>query len=468
MDSFPFDEKYLSQIPAIQLLVKLGFTYLQPQRTLALRGGKLSSVLLESILRERLKTNNRIQYKGQTYLFSEENIQAAIQRLKNVKYDGLLRTNETVYDLLILGVSLEQNVDGDNRSFTLNYLDWKNPANNDFHVAAEFPVERSRSIETVRPDIVLFVNGIPFAVIECKAPHIEVQQAVSQTIRNQRDDYIPRLFSYVQMVSGVSKNAAKYATVGTPSKFWAVWRERLDKPDQVSQLVNAPLSNEQKAALFSGEFAATRSFFDSFESEGNREITEQDKAIYSLCRPERLLDLALRFTVFDGGIRKIARYQQYFAVLLCCSCEEFDEVGRRRGGIVWHTQGSGRLLTMVMLPPALALDPSIRNPRIVLVTDRVDLDKQLGNTFAACGLCPERADSARRLLELVAENKTHIITTLIHKFSRAIAINKHVETLSHPRFVLVDESHRTNFGSFAAPHAATSAMARHPHSPRCC
>ena len=450
IEGIPFNERFLSQVPALQLLIKLGFRYLQPDKTLALRGGKLNSVLLENILRERLKQNNRIQYKRQSYLFSEENIQTAIQRLKNIKYDGLLKTNEAVYDLLILGVSLEQNVDGDNRSFTLNYIDWKHPNNNDFHVTAEFPVERNRSIETVRPDIVLFVNGIPFAVIECKAPHIELQEAVSQTIRNQRDEYIPRLFSYVQMVSGVNKNDAKYATVGTPSKFWAVWRERLDKPDQMSQFINTPLTDDEKATLFSGEFAATRSFFDCLESEGNRQVTEQDKAIYSLCRPERLLDFAWRFTVFDGGVRKIARYQQYFAVLRMLErVKEFDEVGRRRGGIVWHTQGSGKSLTMVMLARGIALDPSIRNPRIVLVTDRVDLDKQLGNTFAACGLSPDRADSARRLLELVSENKTHIITTLIHKFARAIAINKHVEN-SPNVFVLVDESHRTNFGSFAA------------------
>lgn len=117
MSSFPFDEKHLSQIPALQLLVNLGFRYLTSEQALAMRGGRLSNVLLEEVLRESLKRINRIQHKGGSYLFSEENIQSAIQRLKNVKYDGLLKTNEAVYDLLTLGVAQEQSVEGDLRSF---------------------------------------------------------------------------------------------------------------------------------------------------------------------------------------------------------------------------------------------------------------------------------------------------------------------------------------------------------------
>ena len=221
LSSFRFDEKHLSQIPALQLLVNLGFRYLTPTEAQAMRGGRLSNVLLEDVLRESLKRINCIQHKGDNYLFSEENLQTAIQRLKNVKYDGLLKTNESVYDLLTLGVALEQSVEGAVRSFTLNYIDWKNPENNVYHVTAEFSVERTRSHETARPDIVLFINGIPFAVIECKSPNTEVAQAVSQMIRNQRDEYIPALFTYVQLVIGTNKNLCKYATVGTAAKYWA-------------------------------------------------------------------------------------------------------------------------------------------------------------------------------------------------------------------------------------------------------
>ena len=448
MDSFRFDEKYLSQIPALQVLINLGYQYLTPAEALAARGGKAANVLLEEILREQLKKLNRIQHKGGSYLFSEENLQSAIQRLKNVKYDGLLKTNEAVYDLLTLGVALEQSIEGDLKSFTLNYVDWRNPANNVYHVAAEFAVERTRSVETCRPDIVQFVNGIPFAVIESKSPKVEVAQAISQTIRNQRDEYIPRLFTYVQMVLAVNKNEARYATTGTPAKFWSKWKE--DVADaELAPLLERPLPESVKASLFDLAFAEL-----GVRDEGKylvkRVATEQDRALYALCRPERLLEMAWAFTVFDGGVRKIARYQQVFAIReVLARVRQTDDAGRRRGGIVWHTQGSGKSLTMVMLARALALEPSIRNPRIVLVTDRVDLDKQLGNTFAACGLSPDRAESGRHLIELVADGKAHIVTTLVHKFDKALAYKKFSDA-SPDIFVLVDETQRTQLGSYSA------------------
>jgi type I restriction enzyme R subunit len=448
MDSFRFDEKYLSQIPALQVLVNLGYQYLTPAEALAARGGKAGNVLLEGILREQLKKLNRIQHKGGSYLFSEENIQGAIQRLKNVKYDGLLKTNEAVYDLLTLGVALEQSIEGDLKSFTLNYVDWRDPASNVYHVAAEFAVERTRSVETCRPDIVLFVNGIPFAVIECKSPKVEVDQAISQTIRNQRDEYIPRLFTYTQMVLASNKNEARYATTGTPAKFWSKWKE--DVADtELAPLVVQPLPERVKASLFDLAFADL-GVHQEVSYAVRRQVTEQDRALYALCRPERLLEMAWAFTVFDGGVRKIARYQQVFAIQeVLRRVRQTDDAGRRRGGIVWHTQGSGKSLTMVMLARALALEPAIRNPRILLVTDRVDLDKQLGNTFAACGLSPDRAESGRHLIELVADGKAHIVTTLVHKFDKALAYKKFSDA-SPDIFVLVDETQRTQLGGYSA------------------
>jgi type I restriction enzyme R subunit len=447
--AFRFDEKYLSQIPALQVLVNLGYQYLTPAEALAARSGKAGNVLLEEILREQLKKLNRIQHKGGSYLFSEENIQSAIQRLKNVKYDGLLKTNEAVYDLLTLGVALEQSIEGDLKSFTLNYVDWRNPENNVYHVTAEFAVERTRSLETCRLDIVLFVNGIPFAVIECKSPKVEVAQAISQTIRNQRDEYIPRLFTYAQMVLGVNKNEARYATTGTPAKFWSKWKEDVADAD-LAPLLERPLPESVKASLFDLAFAELGVREEIAPYLVGRQVTEQDRSLYALCRPERLLEMAWAFTVFDGGVRKIARYQQVFAVRdILRRVKQRDDAGRRRGGIVWHTQGSGKSLTMVMLARALALDPAIKNPRIVLVTDRVDLDKQLGNTFAACGLSPDRAESGRHLVELVADGKAHIVTTLVHKFDKALAYKKFSDA-SPDIFVLVDETQRTQLGGYSA------------------
>ncbi|MBL8466316.1 type I restriction endonuclease subunit R [Methyloversatilis discipulorum] len=446
---FRFDEKYLSQLPALQLLVSLGYQYLSPAEALAARAGRIGNVLLEEVLREQLKKLNRIRHKGGSYLFSEENIQSAIQRLKGVKYDGLLKTNEAVYDLLTLGVALEQSIEGDLKSFTLNYVDWRNPANNVYHVAAEFSVERTRSVDTCRPDIVLFVNGIPFAVIECKSPGVEVVQAISQTIRNQRDEYIPRLFTYVQMTLGVNKNEARYATTGTPARFWSRWKE--DVADaELAPLLEQPLPESVKASLFDLAFAGLGVREEAAPYLAGRQATEQDRVLYALCRPARLLEMVWAFTVFDGGVRKIARYQQVFAIQeVLRRVKQTDDAGRRRGGIVWHTQGSGKSLTMVMLARALALEPAILNPRIVLVTDRVDLDKQLGNTFAACGLSPDRAESGRHLVDLVADGKAHIVTTLVHKFDKALSYKKFSDA-SPDIFVLVDETQRTQLGGYSA------------------
>ena len=458
MCDFATNEKLTSQIPALQLLVAMGYVYISPEEALAERQGRTSNVLLESILRNQLKEINRIRYKGSEYLFSEENVQSAIQKLKNIKYDGLLKTNEAIYDLITLGTAMEQTIEGDSKSFNMNYIDWRNPGRNKFHVTVEYSVERSRSTETARPDIVLFVNGIPFCVIECKAPQIEVEQAVSQSIRNQNDDYIPKLFIYSQMVLALNKNSAMYATTGTAAKFWGVWKEtQMDNGERefekLAAVVNQPLA-EDIVTRISSTFDVKREALT-----GTRLVTEQDKSLFSLCRPERLLELAWKFTVFDGGIKKVARYQQYFVIKSTLNrVKHFDSTNSRKGGVIWHTQGSGKSLTMVMLARNLALDPEILNPRIVLVTDRDDLDKQLGNTFAACGLEANRATSGRNLLELVAEKKSGIITTLIHKFDKAYAVKKYQDE-SPDIFILVDESHRTQFGSFSArmrqmfPHA---------------
>lgn len=462
MCEFATNEKLTSQIPALQLLISMGYEYISSEEALAERQGRTSNVLLESILRNQLKEINRIRYKGSEYLFSEENVQSAIQKLKNIKYDGLLKTNEAIYDLITLGTAMEQTIEGDSKSFNMNYIDWpkagNGPGRNRFHVTVEYSVERSRSTETARPDIVLFVNGIPFCVIECKAPQIEVEQAVSQSIRNQNDDYIPKLFIYSQMVLALNKNNAMYATTGTAAKFWGVWKE--------PQMDNGGREFEKLVAVVNQPFAEdvvtkVSSTFDVKPEAltGTRLVTEQDKSLFSLCRPERLLELAWKFTVFDGGIKKVARYQQYFVIKSTLNrVKHFDSTHSRKGGVIWHTQGSGKSLSMVMLARNLALDPEILNPRIVLVTDRDDLDKQLGNTFAACGLEANRATSGRNLLELVAEKKSGIITTLIHKFDKAYAVKKYQDE-SPDIFILVDESHRTQFGSFSArmrqmfPHA---------------
>jgi type I restriction enzyme R subunit len=327
------------------------------------------------------------------------------------------------------------------------YMSWDDWQSNAFHVSAEFEVERMRSAETRRPDIVLFVNGIPFAVIECKGPKEEVEQAVSQMIRNQREDEIAHLFHSVQLVVGTNKNAVKYATVGTAAKFWSRWREREEAEAEVEAAVKGRLDEDQMSATFRDGFTEDRAPYERMLDEGGRIVTEQDRVLYALCRPERLLDLTRRFTLFDAGAKKIARYQQFFAVKsILRRVEQFDSEGRRQGGVVWHTQGSGKSITMVMMARALALDSAIEHPRIVLVTDRVELDEQLKRTFAACGMEPEQAKSGRHLLELIGARKSAVVTTLINKFDTALRAREFADP-STDVFLLVDESHRSQYGS---------------------
>lgn len=447
-------EDHISQVPALQLLQNLGWTYLPPSEALDLRGGRTSSVILDGILEQQLRLMNRIRFKGEEHPFSEGNIHSAIQALKDEVYDGLIRTNEKLYDLLCLGKSLQQSIAGDLKSFSLHYINWENPERNVYHVTEEFTVERTASKETYRPDIVLFVNGIPLAVIECKRTDLglgkdPIVQAISQHIRNQKDQGIPKLFLYSQLLIAASKNAAKYATTGTPAKFWAAWKEPAEHDAEVMALINRALSKEQKDRSFSDRFAYVRKYFDAMEAEGGREVTEQDRAVWALCRPQRLLELGYRFLVFDAGEKKIARYQQYFCVTKIMGRIRRLEGGKRQGGVVWHTQGSGKSLTMVMLAKAIALEPTIENHRIVLVTDRVDLDDQIYRTFKHCGIEPEQATTGANLVEMLESNKKRVITTVINKFEAAVG--KQGLRIEDPNvFVLVDEGHRTQFGPLHA------------------
>lgn len=446
MNTPSFQEDHISQIPALQILQRLGFTYLRPQESFLERGGKYSKVLLEGILERQLARMIDFVVKGEQYKFSPDSIKPAVQALKSVPFDGLVRTNEKIYDLLTLGKSFEEEVDGTKKSPQLHYIDCKHPGNNVFHICEEFEVARTQSEKTRRPDILCFVNGIPLVVIECKRPDVKdpLKEAISQHIRNQDKEEIPGLFVYSQLLLGVSKNEASYATTGTAAKFWSQWKKPVDMAPRVEILMRKPLSATQQTALFADRYRYVESYFAEMEAEG-RMVTEQDKALVSLCRPERLLELIYRFIVFEKAEKKIARYQQYFAVKK--SMERVlhtDNEGRRKGGVIWHTQGSGKSLTMVMLARALALEPSIPDPRIVLVTDRIDLDDQLWKTFLRSDKAPARARTGADLLRLLKSHKASIITTVINKFEASV--KKNYEEPGRDIFVLVDESHRTQYG----------------------
>lgn len=421
MDQNAYLEVNASQKPAIALLQSMGYTYISPEDCEKQRGSRYH-VLLKDILRGQLRRLNRYSYAGAENEFSAANIERAMEELDEPLTDGLVRTSEKIYDALLLGKSYPETVGGGKSlSFNLKYIDWEHPENNLFHVTEEFAVESQDKLHNARPDIVLFINGIPFAVIECKAPYISVEQAVEQMIRNQQADYIPQLFKYAQIVMATNKNVVKYATAGTPKKFWSVWKEQdtefLDS--RLAQLV------------------------------ADRAPTEQDRNMISLFGRERLMELSRYFVLFDANVKKICRYQQYFAIReIIKTIAQRDSKGNRQSGVIWHTQGSGKSLTMVMLAKYILMELAACNPRVVIVTDRKELDGQIAATFAHTRLNPARATSGRHLVELVTNGKADVITTIINKFNTAERLE--AKNNSRDVFVLIDESHRSNYGSMAA------------------
>jgi len=407
-------EKQL-QKNVIELLKSMGYTFIPQEQNVTMRGGRLGSVLLRDVLLSQLQKLNSFEYKGQTHPFSPKSITQAIDDLDISLNEGLLVANQKISDQLILGNSYQEEPSrGVKKSFSLKYIDFEKPHNNVFHFTEEFSVSRTTQNEkekTRRPDIVLFVNGIPFGVVELKKSAISTEEGISQMIRNQGKEEIPHLFRYAQIVVAGNNHSPKYATTGTPTKFWATWEEP-SSPNVLKTYVK------------------------------KRIPSKLDQTLFSLFEPQRLLELLHSFVLFDGKIKKIARYQQYFAIQkILKKVEKLDATGCRGGGLIWHTQGSGKSLTMVMLTRVLKRE--ILNSKVIVVTDRKDLDKQIHLTFKESELEAKRAKNGRDLIKLLQGGKS-VITTLIHKFEM---VAKEKVVLDDPNiFVLVDESHRTQGG----------------------
>ncbi len=407
------NEMSTSQRPAIEVLQKLGYKYISEEENKNLRNNILTDVIFKDILAKKLNEINSYEYKGEKYKFSASTIGQAIKDLNEDLVTGLISTNEKIYDLLTLGKSYQENmVDGTKRSFDIKYMDFEHPENNDFYVTEEFSVLRMNGKDYARPDIVLFVNGIPLAVIECKDASVPIIQAISQNIRNQKPDYIPQLFKFIQIVMAANKNETKYATCGTPDKFWSTWNEQY--VEKQNELLNKTVIG--------------------------RQVTKQDRDIISLFEKERFLELIKDFIIFEAGKKKICRYQQYFAVKAMLERIKND----KKGGVVWHTQGSGKSITMVYITKKLMEDKGIQNPQVVIATDRVDLDKQIHKTFNRIGVEAARASTGNNLTELIKNEKVRVITTVINKFETVVKSGISVDTPN--TFILVDEGHRTQYG----------------------
>jgi len=424
-----FDEASSSQIPAILQLINLGYTYIGRDEVKKHRESN-GQYILRDIAFNALREINGPD-------ISDNSIREAIINLEKTKMDdGVIAASQSIFSDLLAGVGVSEFIDGKKSSPQLRFIDWQNSAKNQYHVVAEFEISEEQNR---RPDIVLFINGIPFAVIENKKSSVSVEEAVKQMIRNQRGNQTPKFFLFPQILVATNVNELKYGTMLTPSEFYFVWKEKDAGPDyeqsvlnSVNKKLDANILKQVSSDLMRGQYAQSV----------KEKVTNQDRGIYSLLSPERVLDLVRNFTLYDNTVKKLPRYQQFFAVKkILNTIKNKDASGKRQGGLVWHTQGSGKSLTMVMLVKNLI--ENIQNPRVIVVTDRIDLDIQIRDTFKACNIKVgvHQATSSNDLRKSIKSKTTDVITTLIQKFDSTPFTDT-----DNNIFILIDEAHRSQGG----------------------
>lgn len=443
-----FNERSESQERALHVIEQLGYQFV-PRGEAEQKRGSRRAVLFSGELQAFL-SKQTYPFGAEQRFFSGGAIAKAIRAIDQSSALGLYAANKEVYDLLCAGKSLEETLpDGTRQSFDIGYIDFEHPENNVFQVTDEFEVERSNG-KFARPDIVVLVNGMPLVVIECKKSSVDVMEGVKQNIRNQGEEYIPHLFRYAQMVIAMNPNKVLYGTCGTPAKHFVSWHE--DNKDWLNDWCRKCSPDGQ--------------------------IIEQDRALVSLLHPSRLLDLVRNFIIYDNNVKKICRYKQYFAVQKCMDRILLRDRANTRNGVVWHTQGSGKSLTMIMLTKmilreSMRPDSMIRDPRFVLVTDRVNLDKQIRDNFIHTQMAPHRAKTGKGLIDLLKDESNTVITTLVNKFEAAV--KQEYCNKSFNLFLFIDEGHRTQYGKLntymnkVLPNAAKIAFTGTPlmdHKPK--
>lgn len=455
-------EQYSSHIPAVKLLISLGWGFVPAASCLQKRGGN-NDVLMRDELVKFLQ-QHKFEFKGKSYPLSPNAIDQIVRELSSPALnEGLLTANESIYNQLTLGITVTEFANGQRCQITVPIINWKEIDKNTFQVTEELEVASAQGTHTRRPDIILYVNGIPLVVIEAKRPDSGnpnknmIDEGISQQIRNQKTDEIPQLFAYAQLLLAISGNDARYGTTKTPKKFWAKWREEDFDDKYFYSLKNQALTGEQFDLLFADKENRIKNYFSALWA--NEElITEQDRCLVSLLTPQRLLEFVRFFVLYDKKVGKIvARYQQAFGIkALLERVSLIDSKGAREGGVVWHTTGSGKSFTMVYLCKALLMDERLKDCRVIVVTDRVDLEKQLSNTFLTGGAfgsaiaTKKEGDKAKvrtgkDLAKRIGKGNERIIFSIINKFATA---SKQPECYneSNNLIVLVDEGHRSQGG----------------------
>ncbi|MBB1455676.1 type I restriction endonuclease subunit R [Pseudoalteromonas sp. SG43-5] len=465
MATVKFQEEFSAKIPALTLLTNLGYTFIPPSECEALRGNTLANekksthqVILLPVMRAFL-AKQTFSFAGKQHTLSEAAIDKVMHELNPAMNLGLKAANEKIYNALMYGVSVTEFIDGKKASPTIKLIDWHNLDNNQFHFTEELVVQNAEGTGNRIPDIVCFVNGLPLVVIEAKRPDSNKEgkstnaEAISQHIRNQGQAEIPHLYAYSQLLLAVNGHEGLYATCGTIDKFWAKWKEEQIPEAEFVRLKNHKLNDGQLDGLFKHRPAKAKDDYLSLVAAGDLTVTDQDRLIVSLLRPERLLDMTRLFTLFDKKAGKIvARYQQVFGIkALIERINTFDDSGAREGGVIWHTTGSGKSFTMVFLSKALIWLEELAQCRVIIVTDRVDLEDQLSRTFASGGVLTDRdkkdamATTGKRLAEQIGKGNERVIFSIINKFGSAIK-HKDCYNDSPNIIVLVDEGHRSQNG----------------------
>jgi type I restriction enzyme, R subunit len=501
-------EQYSAHIPALHLLCNLGWNFITTSQALALRGST-REVLLKGHLIEVLQTR-RYEYKGEWYPLSPGGIDQIVRELSALSLsEGLMPANERLYGKLALGITVTEFMpDGKKHQPTIHVIDWTDATANRWDVTEELEVLAAQGTHNRIPDVVCYVNGIPLVVIEAKRPESSggsnpakamVEEGISQHLRNQRPDEIPNLFAYAQLLLSISQTDGRYGTTHTAAKFWAKWREEpshhaslpaegtqpgfgagwaFDEA-QISTLKNTALKPGTRAALFEGKPAPLAAYFDALWAH-TMQPTAQDRMLVSLLSPRRLLEFLRGYVLFDRKVGKIvARYQQFFGIrALLARITQIRPDGGREGGVVWHTTGSGKSFTMVFLTKALLLVDSLKECRVVVVTDRIDLEGQLSRNFISSGAFgsaiaikkdgeKSRALSGRDLAKRIGSGTERISFTLVHKFNTASKLPE-CRNDSPNLIVLVDEGHRSHGGEThermkkALPYAAYIAFTGTP------
>ncbi|GAB2468431.1 HsdR family type I site-specific deoxyribonuclease [Comamonas humi] len=462
-------EQYSAHLPALHLLCNQGWNFLTTAQALALRGST-REVLLKPRLIEVLQTR-RYEYKGEWYPLSPSGVDQIVRELSALSLaEGLMPANERLYGKLALGITVTEFMpDGKKHQPTIAVIDWADTTANRWDVTEELELLATQGTHHRTPDVVAYVNGIPLVVIEAKRPEsgggshpakAMVTEGISQHLRNQRPDEIPNLFAYAQLLLSISQTEGRYGTTHTAAKFWAKWREEGFDEAHMQALKNKALKPDVRTALFDGKPAALAAYFDTLWS-APMQATEQDRLLISLLTPARLLEFLRGYVLFDRKVGKIvARYQQFFGIraLLARISQKKPESqgGGREGGVVWHTTGSGKSFTMVFLTKALLLVDTLKECRVVVVTDRIDLETQLTRNFMTGGAFgssiatqkdgeKSRSLSGRDLAQRIGKGTERITFTLVHKFNTASKLPE-CRNDSADMIVLVDEGHRSHGG----------------------